>query len=101
MGRFAIEVVAIGGHGCERQTDGDREVWGCGLQSCPDCATRQFVRRLKEEQHCNVEVAVITHWPDDNVLTLRATMKTGSVRDDLLTKKRDGSFSSASPFYRQ
>lgn len=93
MGRFVIEIVAVGGHGCQREID-NAEVTGCGFQSCPDCAARQFVKRLKNENHCNVELAVITHWPAKQGEPPKPMHETdpGSVRDDLLTKQRSGSF---------
>lgn len=81
MGQFKIEVTAVGGHGCQRdKKDGD-EVDVCGNPNCPDCTAREFVALLKLKGN-NVEAATLTHWPG----------QTSQVVDDLLTKKRSGSF---------
>ena len=81
MGQFKIEVVAVGAHGCQREIKDGGEIVGCGSVACPDCQTRRFVEDLKK-QGTSVEVATLTHWsgqPD-------------SVQDDLLARKRKGSF---------
>lgn len=83
MGQFKIEIVAVGGHGCQRELKDGKEVWGCRSMGCPDCRTREFVYKvLKELANCNVESAKIVHWPGTP----------GEVTDDLMTKIRHGSF---------
>jgi hypothetical protein len=85
MGNFVVEVSSVGGHGCQRDKKDGEVVEGCGYESCPDCAARDFVARLKKIG-CWFDFpgakATITHWPDGP----------GTVVDDLLTGKRSGSF---------
>lgn len=81
MGDFIIKVKAVGGHGCQREVKDGEEVQGCKNINCPDCITREFVERL-QRIGCSVGEATLTHWPGQE----------GTVVDDLLTKKRKGSF---------
>lgn len=81
MGMYRIEIEATGGHGCQREVKDGGEVYGCGHRNCPDCAARAFVEELKR-QGSQVEKATLTHWPGEP----------GQVVDDLLTRKRSGSF---------
>ncbi len=80
MGRYRIEIVAVGGHGCNRDIKEGGTSYGCGRMGCPDCEARRFVRELQRSQ--TVEKAEFTHWPGTPT----------EVRDDLLTGKRGGSF---------
>lgn len=81
MGTFLVQVKATGGHGCQREKKDGEAVLGCDLPHCPDCITREFVRRLKRTG-AQVSEATLTHWPDTPT----------QVMDDLLTGIRKGSF---------
>ncbi len=83
MGRYHIEITAVGGHGCQRDTvkDGQAITDHCGQASCPDCKARAFVKDLQETGN-SVESATLTHWPGQE----------GEVRDDLVSGLRAGSF---------
>lgn len=81
MGQFAVEVKAVGNHGCNRQVkDGEAHI-GCQHRDCPDCVAREFVRRLVA-QGTSVESATLIHWPDTE----------NEVRENLLTGVRTGNF---------
>ncbi len=94
MGTFRVEIQAVGGHGCQREIKDGGTVEGCGQPSCPDCITRDFVKRLKAsgayfsppvpgiDQPNADGFARITHWPGTE----------SAVVDDLLTGVRKGSF---------
>jgi hypothetical protein len=84
MGNFRIEIDAVGGHGCERETKDGGTVKGCGQPTCPDCMARKFVADLKAAgMFSNTPAAAkLTHWPGTKE----------QVVDDLLTGKRSGSF---------
>jgi len=90
MGTFAAKVVAVGGHGCEREKGDGANVVGCERSGCPDCITREYVRRLKRSG-ASVELAELIHWPPD-VGALKGQPFEGQVKDDLLTGLRTGSF---------
>lgn len=81
MGDFVIKVKAVGGHGCQREIGDGQEVHGCRSMDCPDCITREFVAKLQATGSSVIE-ATLTHWPG----------RDNSVMDNLLTKKRIGSF---------
>lgn len=81
MGQFKIEVVAVGGHGCQREKKDGETLGFCGGPNCPDCLSRQFVAALRGQGQ-NVESATLTHWPGLQ----------SQVVDDLKTGKRAGSF---------
>ena len=81
MGNFNVSIKAVGGHGCQREKKDGEEVQGCQNMGCPDCMAREFVAHL-HAKGVNVEEAKLTHWPGQE----------GQVEDDLLTKKRSGSF---------
>ena len=81
MGNYRIEMEAVGGHGCQREIKDGGTVYGCGSMNCPDCIAREFVETLKRRGSSMV-YAKLTHWPG----------QTSEVQDDLLTKKRKGSF---------
>lgn len=49
MGAFAIQIVGVGGHGCERKAKPGEKLHGrCGLFNCPDCLAYDFVQRLRQ-----------------------------------------------------
>lgn len=81
MGNFRIVIEAVGGHGCQREVKDGGEVYGCRRMGCPDCETRRFVEELKRSQS-SVDKATLTHWPG----------QPGEVVDDLVSRKRSGSF---------
>lgn len=81
MGTFRVELEAVGGHGCQREIPDGGHVIGCERPGCPDCITREFVRRLKRSG-AQVAVAELRHWPGQPT----------EVKDDLLTGTRSGSF---------
>jgi hypothetical protein len=81
MGQFKVEVVAVGGHGCQRERKDGDTVYGCQRMDCPDCIAREFVAKL-QSRGASVESAKLTHWPGS----------AAEVQDDLLTRKRKGAF---------
>ena len=81
MGTFLATVEAVGGHGCQRDKKDGEVVLGCELPHCPDCITREYVRRLKRTG-ATVNVATLQHWPGTE----------SEVVDNLLTGIRKGSF---------
>lgn len=81
MGQYRIEIVALGGHGCQRELGDGETVKGCGGAFCPDCRAKAFVRSL-EEMGQHVVTAELTHWPGEPC----------EVRDDMLTEVRHGRF---------
>jgi len=87
MGDFVVRVHAVGGHGCQRDKGHGEKVEGCGEPGCPDCITRDYVRRLQAAGN-SVQVASLTHWPAE----LPGRDPLGEVRDDLLSGVRRGSF---------
>lgn len=49
MGQFRIEIVGVGGHGCERKAKAGDKLYGrCGRFNCPDCIAYDFVQRLRQ-----------------------------------------------------
>lgn len=49
MGAFKIEIVGVGGHGCERTSKpGEKLHRRCGRFSCPDCLAFDFTQRLRQ-----------------------------------------------------
>lgn len=49
MGAFKIEIVGVGGHGCERKSQPGEKLYGrCGRFNCPDCAAFDFTQRLRQ-----------------------------------------------------
>lgn len=79
MGIFHVEVDAEGSHGCQRDRKSGESVVGCEQANCPDCITREFVRRLKRAR-CTVTLAALVHWPGTE----------NQVTDNLLTGIRQG-----------
>ena len=50
MGAFKIEIVGVGGHGCERKAKPGEKLFGrCGRFNCPDCEAYDFVQRLRQK----------------------------------------------------
>jgi hypothetical protein len=91
MGTFRIEIQTVGGHGCQREKKNGEQVEGCGFPTCPDCLTREFVKKLQAigcpfspggGHPGAINYAVITHWP----------YSSGTVYDDLVSGRRAGSF---------
>jgi hypothetical protein len=81
MGTFLVTVEAVGGHGCQREYGHGQAVLGCDRPNCPDCITREYVRRLKRSG-ATVNIATLKHWPGQE----------SEVVDNLLTGIREGSF---------
>lgn len=77
MGNFAIHIEAVGNHGCQRDKAEITEP--CDNPRCPDCAAREFVRKLRDDGS-SVTDATLTHWPGT----------TSEVREDLRTGFREG-----------
>lgn len=49
MGAFKIEIVGVGGHGCERKAKAGEKLHGrCGRFNCPDCLAYDFTQRLRQ-----------------------------------------------------
>lgn len=86
MGHYRVTVVGLGGHGCQRERGDKEAVLGCNRPNCPDCITREYVRRLMRTGE-QVQVAQIEHWPAD--LGYSAGQQ---VVDDLVSGVRTGSF---------
>lgn len=63
MGQFKLEIVAVGGHGCQREKKDGELLYGCGRQDCPDCAFFSLVADFARRTGANVESATETHWP--------------------------------------
>lgn len=63
MGNFAINIKAVGGHGCDRKAKEGEPVARCDHKGCPDCAAARFVDELKA--YNSVEEATLTHWPGE------------------------------------
>lgn len=64
MGQFRIEIVAVGGHGCERKARVGDRVYGCRRMDCPDCMFAEFVERLRRNGAGSIlDSATFTHWP--------------------------------------
>jgi hypothetical protein len=81
MGTFNVQVTAVGGHGCQREVKDGQTVYGCRRMDCPDCITREYVAQM-QRSGASVSEAKLTHWPGEP----------SQVVDDLLTRKRQGSF---------
>jgi predicted PP-loop superfamily ATPase len=84
-------VQAVGDHGCQRDVkNGGFITAKCDNPRCVDCITREYIDKLKAASayfsttgdNFTVGYASLTHWPGQN----------GSVRDNLLTGQRSGSF---------
>lgn len=49
MGAFRIEILGVGGHGCERKAKpGDKLHGRCGRFNCPDCLAYEFTQQLRQ-----------------------------------------------------
>jgi hypothetical protein len=91
MGQFKIEIVAVGGHGCQRAIyDREKVDESCKWSNCPDCKAREFVKWLKA-RGINVEVALLKHWPGTE----------HQVIDDLSTLVRTGEFMPKPEFLKE
>lgn len=50
MGAFKIEIVGVGGHGCERKAKEGEKLHGrCGRFNCPDCMAFEFTQQLMQK----------------------------------------------------
>jgi hypothetical protein len=50
MGAFKIEIVGVGGHGCDRKAKAGERLFGrCGRFNCPDCMAYEFVQQLRQK----------------------------------------------------
>lgn len=90
MGNFRVTVHGVGGHGCQREKKDGEHVVGCERSNCPDCISREFVRRLKR-------AGVMLEGPGGDAGPLGATLEhwpgtSSQVTDDLITGTRSGSF---------
>lgn len=48
MGAYKIEILAVGGHGCERKAkQGDKLHARCRRMDCPDCVAYEFIQTLR------------------------------------------------------
>jgi hypothetical protein len=92
MGHFRLNMLAVGGHGCEREKGDGVAVLGCNRPHCPDCITREYIRRLQRGGSTIVS-AKLTHWPADEPGL--GYVKENEVVDDLLAGVRLGSFDKA------
>lgn len=82
MGNYRVIVDAVGGHGCERQVLDGQSTIGCQQRNCPDCTTREYVRRMKSISGNTLNSAILIHWPESD----------SQVVDNLLTGERIGDF---------
>lgn len=49
MGAFKIEILGVGGHGCDRSAKPGEKLYGrCGKFTCPDCAAYEFTQTLRQ-----------------------------------------------------
>ena len=82
MGDFNINIMATGGHGCERKAKAGEKLYGrCGRFNCPDCMAYEFVQQLKQRGMFGYreDKAEFTHWPGGPT----------QVVDDLLKNERN------------
>lgn len=50
MGAFKIEILGVGGHGCDRKAKSGEKLFGrCGRFNCPDCVAYEFVQTLRQK----------------------------------------------------
>lgn len=92
MGAFKIEIVGVGGHGCERRAKAGEKLHGrCGRFSCPDCAAYDFTQRLRQAGMVRDEGAYSVEVTDLDGATFESD---GSVtlRDGTKPFKVDGKF---------
>jgi hypothetical protein len=78
VGQFAIQINAIGAHGCERKArTGEKLFNRCGKFGCADCMAYDFVQMLRVKGF-QVEFARFVHHPGARQ----------EVVDDLLVNER-------------
>ena len=63
MGQFRLEIVAQGGHGCQREVKDGGTVFGCGRQGCPDCEFTAMLADYARRSGATILSARIVHWP--------------------------------------
>lgn len=97
MGAFKIEIIGVGGHGCDRKAKpGDKLYQRCGRFGCPDCMAHDFVMQMRQrgmlsegmtypiydsdgkQIESRSVLAEFTHWPTDK----------NQVVDDMLKNER-------------
>lgn len=79
MGQFRVEIVAVGGHGCDRTTKEGQPLYGrCSRHRCVDCDISELLLKWKTLNVASIESATFTHWPGTE----------SEVVDDLLNNKR-------------
>lgn len=86
MGTFKIEIIAVGGHGVDRdKKEGEVVDFNEGGENSPDAIAKKCVDALKATG-CSFSYpeagATITHWPGSD----------HEVKDDLQTGIRKGNF---------
>jgi len=88
VGTYKIEIVMVGGHGCDRDAQPGEELKRCASPSCPDCRAMDLVQMLGGAGPAGPNgKATLTHWPDAEAIV-----------DDLATGKRlSGAFRPAPP----
>jgi hypothetical protein len=88
-GHYKLEVLAVGGHGCQRERGDGVAVLGCNRSDCPDCIIRECLRRL-QRSGSTLHRATLTHWPASEPGL--GYVKENEVVDDLVSGMRVGSF---------
>lgn len=78
MGQFKVEIIANGGHGCDRRAKPGEKLYArCVRLDCPDCLANDFAQMLRQKGNALV-VATFTQWPGTE----------HEVVDDLITNTR-------------
>jgi hypothetical protein len=90
MGDFRIEIQAVGGHGCDRETRSGGETKPCGGKACPDCDVREFVEKMREKY--SLKEAVFTHWPGQTSQDVDIFDVYNAKQNEPLKVKRRGDF---------
>lgn len=92
MGDFRVEVNAVGGHGCCRDSRDGETVYGCGHVSCPDCITARYIAEMMRAGVA-VNHATITHWPGQpSEVRDSFDVHVGAMTPNGPTRTRSGSF---------
>lgn len=101
MGQFAVVITGTGNHGCSRDVGDGGQVLGCQRPDCVDCIAREFTRRFKRNGVYTLQ-AELVHWPNMTVEPadgqevvagyVLVVPQESTVRDDLVTGTRHGSF---------
>ena len=70
MGAFKIEIVGVGGHGCERKAGPGQKLYGrCGRFNCPDCMAYELVQQMRQKGMLSTDgtVNLVSLGPDDTL----------------------------------